>query len=338
MRSARWLVALAVCVPLVAQAQAGQVVGPGGVVTLGNPKPWTPFVQSEAQIEVTKNNPRVGFGGYGSGSLEMSVTGHGSVDGGGFPDWGFWYDYASGAPDTRLSASYGSLRDLSALSFDWYRSEAVGSNWSAPSPSGSSLAIPPVDWRYKTPVMRLRLAETDKTTGAFLGESELIWEGYYNQCSLGPSTTCSDNWTKVNKWNEQKDMQNGNFWYVRPPASPGIGNYLIGTTCTLNTQTLWAGQQGNTGLNALLGINGCLANVNVDVIGVAVGVGSQWPLPYHGFVDNVQLGFGTNGTLALNSNFDFVPNSTVPEPSTYGMLGVGLIALAALARRRKNRD
>jgi hypothetical protein len=66
-------------------------------------------------------------------------------------------------------------------------------------------------------------------------------------------------------------------------------------------------------------------------------VGSQWPLPYHGFVDNVRMGFDDQQGLALDANFDFVPTSTVPEPSTYALMAAGLLALGAVARQRRRK-
>jgi hypothetical protein len=335
----RPLIAAAVIatLPTLALAQAGQVIGPGGSSSLGNTNPWHPSVQGGAQIEVTKNNPRVGWGGYGSGSLEMSVTGQGAYPAG-FNDWGFWYQWAGGTEANRYTAAYGDLRQLSSLSFDWYRTGLAGWNDEPGSHPNSTAQNPvnPVDWRYKTPVMRLRLLETDNAGNKY--DSELIWEGYYNQCALGSNTNCADNWTVVDNWNTQSNMQLGNFWYARPSAS-GSPSYLLGDKCTPGSMTLWAGAQGFNGLNELLSGNGCLANLqNISVIGIAVGVGSQWPLPYHGFVDNVRMGFRGQDGLAVDANYDFIPNTTVPEPSTYALMGAGLLALGAAARKRNRKQ
>lgn len=335
MRSLASIVATAaLLLPAGLSAQAGQVVGPGGTSTVGNPTGWIPSVQGGATIEVTSNEPRIGWGGYGSGSLEMSVIGTRDPITGQYPDWGFWYRYAGGTAENTIAtgASFGDLSALSALSFDWFRSATPG--WDAP--AGSTLdefgrAIPPVDWKYKTPVLRLQLRESRAGQADVL--SELVWEGYYNQCSLGQSLNCADNITPVDSWVTQGGMVAGNFWYLRPPLFGGqAGSYGVGGACDAPL-SFWAGGILASNTQGLFGSNGCLNNSTVQVIGVAVGVGSQWPLPYHGYVDNVQLGFAGQSGLALDANFDIT--STVPEPSTYALMAVGLAALGVAARRRR---
>ena len=88
MRSIVCRAALLALAPLSLQAQAGQVVGAGGASAVGNTTAWIPSVQSGAQIEVTSNQPRTGFGGYGSGSLEMSVSGMRDESTGQYPEIG----------------------------------------------------------------------------------------------------------------------------------------------------------------------------------------------------------------------------------------------------------
>ncbi|MBL0170709.1 MAG: PEP-CTERM sorting domain-containing protein [Gemmatimonadaceae bacterium] len=164
--------------------------------------------------------------------------------------------------------------------------------------------------------------------------SELIWEGYYNR---GTGEALNGAVTPVDQWVTTSNMQNGNFWFNRPPTAPGLDNVFVGTGCQDNLFTFWQGGIPGSALNQLLGSGGCLANADAKVIGIAVGVGSQWPLPYHGFVDNVQMGFNNQNGLALDANFDFVPTSTVPEPSTYALMATGLAALGLAARRRRQR-
>ena len=66
MRTIRRLAVIVAILPLGLHAQAGQVVGPNGVSTLGNPTGWNPNVQAGATAQVTTTRPRLGFGGFGS--------------------------------------------------------------------------------------------------------------------------------------------------------------------------------------------------------------------------------------------------------------------------------
>jgi hypothetical protein len=50
------------------------------------------------------------------------------------------------------------------------------------------------------------------------------------------------------------------------------------------------------------------------------------------------LGTGGCVEMALDANFDFIPGITLPEPSTYAPMAVGLLAMGAVARRRRCRD
>jgi hypothetical protein len=309
MRAFRVLPILAVLLPVIAHAQAGQVVGPNGVVQTGNPTNWIPDVQSGATAQVTTTNPRTGFGGYGTGSLQLSVTGR-PANNGQYPDWGFYYRYA------QTSNGFGSLANLNRLSFDWFRTGNANSMSTTPS----------VDWPYKTPVMRLVLEDKNQN------RSELIWEGYFNR---GAGEALNGGTTPLNQWVTTSDMQRGNFWFNRPPTAPGGNNIFVGTDCENNNFTFWQGGIPGSAINQLLGTGGCLATAEARIIGIAVGVGSQWPLPYEGFVDNVRMGFAGDRDLALDANFDFIPGTTVPEPSTYALMAVGLLALAAASRKRK---
>ncbi len=317
-------VALLVSTPNQLSAQ-GQVVGPGGYVVKGTGPNWIPWTMAGGTAEVTRDKPRSGWGDVGEGSLRLSVTGQQSGD---YPDWAFWYRYAGGTAENSLanwntSGSFGSLADISSLSFDWFRQSADG--WDTPcNPSPDVVSIPPCDWVAKTPVLRLQLAEY---INGQVVQTELIWEGYFNQQAQNAGGIGGTH-TPVNEWVSTTNMQEGNFWYHRPA---GEGDPLYSTTggaCDMNTFNFWQGDASASAIQQLLGAGGCIDS-NAQVIGIAVGVGSQWPLQYTGFVDNVMLGF--DGQTVLDANFDYV----VPEPSTWALMSVGLSVLAIAARRKR---
>jgi hypothetical protein len=251
-------VLLALC-PLLLEAQAGQVVAVDGVSVAGNLSPWRPVVTGSPFINVTENAPRMGFGNVGAGSLEMRIN---QMD-----QYAFW----------RRDSEFGMLHDMTRLSFDWFRLP-VG-NWDAPVGSIDDTPlrpIPSVDWYYKTPVLRLHLRE--RRAGSPDVFSELVWEGYFNRTTPTP----------VNTWVTESAMHTGNFWYV---SSAG---YDLGT-CS-DPMTVWQGGIRAMTYNEMF-MFGCLQGATVDVTGISVGIGSQWPLEYAGFVDNVQMDMANTAVL-----------------------------------------
>lgn len=307
----------------------GQVVGYNGISTLGNTTDWSAKILEGGYAQVTTTYgcgtqlaPNAacsgGWGNVGTGSLELGVSGV-PLANGEYGDWAF-YRY-------RPEGGIGSLSALTNLSFDWFREGITG--WNDPTGQAGGTTdqpINPADWAYKTPVFQIELSE-ERDGQTF--RSMLVWEGFYNTSRL----TGEGNTTPVDTWVRQEYLQRDNFWYVRLDPNPDAAGIYGTTSGCSNSMSFWEGTAQGSGIQMLQKDGGCLAGVNAYITGIGVGVGSQWPLEWRGAVDNVRVGM--NGSEYLNANFDFVPQSAVPEPSTYALMGAGLLAMAVMARRRR---
>jgi hypothetical protein len=219
-------------------------------------------------------------------------------------DWGYYI--SAGDP---LTSSFGMLDQLSQASFDWLR---VGVNL-----NGAD-----APWLAQTPVFRLYVRQ-NLGNGAFQF-SQLVWERYYNNGSPTPLDT----------W-QSEDLLSQKFWRVtlngatRSYTRAGCAGGPLDPLFPLLTLTplTWAGA------------GGCYDPLNTFVYGVGVGVGSNWPRPYTGFADNVQLSFGPGGTH-IGANFELAPQQTTPEPMSGLLVGGGLAAIGLWTRgyRRRRRD
>jgi len=197
--------------------------------------------------------------------------------------------------------NWGALSNLTSLSFDWFRSS--NPNWDA---DVTKDGIQLYDWKYKSPAFRVFLDDN----------TEIVWENYFNR-------PINNDLSYVDSW-QTSEMINGNFWYRNAE-----GYSLSANPCSTNELPVWGGGVQALTISQIVSCYG-----DKQVMGVGVGLGSQWPYAYKGFVDNVKVSSG--GTEVLNTNFDRgVPSTTVPEPSTYLMMIVGLVGLGMVGRRKK---
>ena len=230
-----------------------------------------------------------GSGGNGIISADNPRSGNASLKlttGGNLEDWAFYSRYAN--PSDPLSGSWGLLSDITDLAFDWYRETPLDDHIGDFNP-----------WNLQTPVLRLLVRDQVESTAYF---SELVWEKYYTEPNAIP----------IGQWVEQ-DLSSENFWrYVM------LEGYTVGSGANMENFTpnpLMALSHGSWARSQTMDLPYSVAAV---VYGLSVGVGSNWPGPYTGFVDNIFLAFGDEA--AIRDNFE-VP---VPEPATFLLLGIGL--------------
>lgn len=261
-----------------------------------------------AQTSVFPGNPFWTSDDRGAGFLAITGanprSGNGSLElttSGSLTDWAF---YRRTAGDS-LSSSWGFLATIDRLSFDWYREDLTP----------TLLDIP---WLAQTPVLRLFLRQGDGLAAVF---SELVWEKYYTDSS--PATT--------NTW-VVENLTDQYFWRFVQGAS---GGYTIGD-CS-NVEVFFPNPLKTAYPTAWADGANCFPR-DVVVWGVSVGVGSNWPDQYHGYVDNVQLGFANQQSPAVYDNFELaVVVSPVPEPATILLTCTGLLGLAGAGWIRRRR-
>ena len=173
----------------------------------GDPS-WSPWTVAGGTAQITGANPN-----HGNGSLSLGTTS-------GLFDWGF-YLHTSG------EESWGKLGDISALSFEWYRTSVTPTDPNLPYiPSW-----PDAPWMAQTPVLRLLLGQT---IGDQLVMSELVWEKWYTDGSPttqrhlgpgrpdGPAVLAQHRWRPV--LGEQRVRGAGRAVHSGwPESAPGLG-------------------------------------------------------------------------------------------------------------------
>lgn len=193
--------------------------------------------------------------------------------------------------------NWGMLSQLTSLSFDWFR--VSSQDWNAEQVNGINL----YDWKYKSPAFRV----------FFSDNTEIVWENYFNR-PINNDVSYIDTW-------QTSQLLNGNFWYRN-----GSGYSLNTSPCFTNQLPIWG---GNVAAITIPDIVNCYGDKTI--VGVGVGLGSQWPYEYMGFIDNVMV--SSNGVQVLNTNFD--NNKTVPEPTTFDMMIIGILCIIVFAATRK---
>ena len=152
------------------------------------------------------------------------------------------------------------------------------------------------------PVLRLGILRVNHQDNS-INLGYLVFERIYNGFSGAAPT---------NSW--QSDDIVSNNYGLWATASLGFGDPNVNFSQVFKTLSGWV-----SAANA--------ANATLYVISVNAGIGSGWNGTFTGAVDNITFGFGGNYTTY---NFE-----VVPEPASMVALGLGLIGLLGLRRRKR---
>jgi hypothetical protein len=152
-----------------------------------------------------------------------------------------------------------------------------------------------------TPALRLHVWDNGV-------RSELIWEGAYNG-TYGHTT--KGQWYTTGTGDR--------FHRYVAGTGPGSGDTLLNGALLNQSLASW--------------ISPTLYSANAYVSAVSIGVGSSASAGYHAFADNLTLGW--LGGRSTTFNFDLTRPQAIPDAAaTVALLGIALLVIALVARRR----
>ncbi len=198
------------------------------------------------------------------------------------------------------TGALGRLENLTALSYDWYRSS-----------SSTNSAV-------QHPVLRL-LLDADGDLNTITDRGGLVFELAYNG-----SVVPTDTWVTTDVFNFYGPDMSANLWNF----GLGVGNEFGGYNKDLSE---WiAGFSVGQVSSPLSG--------DSLIIGISAGVGSGWG-PFDGGVDNITIAFAEQEPITYNFEVSRqVATQPIPEPVTAVLGAMGVLALAGSMTARSRRQ
>lgn len=176
-----------------------------------------------------------------------------------------------------------------SLEFSQYGLHAsadFGLFWSAPGRTLGSLTDVRFDWQRSgdstteaalAPALRLHY-DVDADLGTMDDRGVLIWEWKHNGDGPAP----------VDRW-QTSDVANDHFWMFEHAPGEAILDHDVDLAT-------WA--KGGSGIDPVFGADP-LTGASL-ITGLDLASGNGWPGTFHGFVDNLVLGFGPDDQIRAN--------------------------------------